>query len=84
MAQKTFNELADDIDELMEIAGEYMNMPAGDGRNKLHMIYFGLAVLHNELEAGRKNRDAVARSKARRASGEYRGQLGLFEVPSAP
>jgi len=82
VAQKSFNELADDIDELMEIAEKYVDLPPGAARNLLHMVYFGLSKLHVELERGRRNRDKVAASKARRALGEYRGQLALFEVPS--
>ena len=81
MAQKTFNELADELDDLMEIAEKYTELPPGAPRNLLHMVYFGLSKMHTELEAGRRGRDKVAASKARRARGEFRGQLGLFEVP---
>lgn len=81
MPHRTFNELADEIDELLEIAEKYTDLPPGAGRNLLHMCYFGLSKLHLELEAGRRNRDKVAASKARRKLGEYRGQLFTPELP---
>jgi hypothetical protein len=80
--QRTYNELADEIDELMEIAEKYVDLPTGQARNMMHMLYFGLSKLHTELEAGRANRDAVRRSKERRARGEVRGQLMLPGMPS--
>lgn len=78
MAQKTLDEWASDLEDLLEIAEKYTELPAGPARNMMHMIYFGLSRLHDHAEKNRTGRAKVARYRARKREGVVPGQMPLW------
>lgn len=78
MAQKTLDQWSEELQELSEVASAYVTLPAGPGRDKLHVLYFALEKMIAECERNATNRAAVKRSKARRAAGAPVGQVPLW------
>jgi len=67
VAGKTKNELLTDVRELREISEKYAALPAGAGRNLMHMLHFGILRLEAELGAYERERTNVANYKKRQA-----------------